>query len=180
MDDSLFCEYSVKPDRGDPRYKKKKVLFILLYTGVFIFPVLSALLIPLLLPYVVQFAAVAALAVFFLVFFTWRRCFPEYEYELMGGYLSFSVIYHGRSRREFFSTRLSDAILIAPMNDVWRDKIRDEKPEAEYVGTFYPEREGVYFMIFRDESDKKCVFYFNADERIMKIFRRSCGRTYLR
>ena len=94
MDDSLFCEYSVKPGKGDPRYRKKKVKFILLYIGVFIVPVLTALLIPLLLPYIVQFAAVAALVVFFLVFFTWRRCFPEYEYELMGGHLSFSVIYH--------------------------------------------------------------------------------------
>lgn len=180
MDDSLFCEYSVKPEAKDPRYRRKKVRFIALYTATFAVPVLCALFIPVLLPYVVQITAVAALAVFALVFFTWRRCFPEYEYEIGGGYFTFSVVWHGRSRREVFSTYLADALLIAPMNDVWRDRLKDEAPSTEYVGSFYPEREGTYFLLFKDDADDKCVLYFNADERFMKALRRSCGRTYLR
>ena len=93
-----------------------------------------------------------ALGTWMLVFFTWRYVSVEYEYSVVSGRVTFCKIYGGRSRKKMLEMTLKEAEIIAPLSDEYSGKIED-------------------FALFRNSEGKKCVFYFEATARMLKICR---------
>lgn len=160
-------EYVVA-QRSEGRWRVRRILLITLYV---LYPVF-ALLIALITRLSVPMLCFIPLSEWMLIFFTWRYVKVEYEYEIVSGVLTFSVIYGGRSRREKTSFPLRSATLIAPLGyKMHEDKLELFAPEISYSAIGSADSPDKYFAIFTSEDGKKCVFFFEATERTIKICR---------
>ena len=75
------------------------------------------------------------------------------------------------SRKKMLEMTLKEAEIIAPLSDEYSGKIEDFAPEAEYCALSARDAEDAYFALFRNSEGKKCVFYFEATARMLKICR---------
>lgn len=145
--------------------------YLLLWTAVIVLTPAIHALIPL--------AAIALSTLFTLVFFSWRRTKPVYEYDIAAGILTVAVIYAGRSRRKLLETEIKDALLIAPDDGSYAGKLKDYSPEKEYRAVFAPSEQN-YFMLFENGDGQKAVLYFFGDPALVRFLRRHNGRTVCR
>jgi len=145
--------------------KLKPILFIIGYVvlavGFLLFAVISTIGAPL--------VALAPVALWIAVFLTWRYTKIEYEYSITSGVLTFSEIYGGRSRKVITEFKLKDCLAIAPMSEFGK---RDEQ-ETDRTYSALPDRESpnAYFASYEDENGKRCVLFFEATEKALKICR---------
>ncbi len=116
--------------------------------------------------------ALAPLSLWIIVFFTWRYVSVEYEYSMVSGEMTFSEIYGSRSRKQKLSFRLKDCAMIAPLST------REGEERAQLYGAEYiysalssPDAPDRYFAAFEDPRGKKCMVYFEATEKALKICR---------
>lgn len=178
MTEHKIIEYSIKPP-GD--YKKlvgRRGRLITLYSamvlGFLLIPIitLNAMLVPVVL-------IVGGAICYFAIWCTWPKTKPEYDYSMIGGVFTLAVIYGGRVRRQIIEIELSKAEFIGPLNGVYNGKLRDFGAEEEIRGTFTDEQAN-YFILYRDENEKRRVIYINAGEEAVKVMRRCNGRTVTR
>lgn len=145
--------------------KLKPALFILGYVvfaiGAIVFAIRTTIGAPL--------AALAPVALLIVVYFTWRYTKIEYEYSITSGILTFSEIYGGRSRKTIVEFRLKDCVDIAPISE--QDKLDDFGAEVSYVALSEKDAPDAYFATFENEKGRKCVFFFEATEKALKICR---------
>ena len=64
-----------------------------------------------------QFVAVLPIFEWILIFFTWRYLSQEYEYSMTSGYMTFTVIYGGRSKKKKLEVCIKDMKEIAPYDE---------------------------------------------------------------
>ncbi|MBQ9768761.1 MAG: hypothetical protein IJW27_01015 [Clostridia bacterium] len=164
MNEFLTYEYAVAP----PKKKKMKVLLILGYAlYALILLVLIATVGKLFLP----LFAIVPLTLWVIIFFTWPYTVPEYEYSMTSGELTFSVIYGGRIRKKRFEAKIKDMDIIAPLSEPYSRKIDEYKPTCSYEGASSHQSEDIYFALFENDNGEKCIYYFEATERALKILR---------
>lgn len=164
MNEFLTYEYVAAP----PKNKKLRVLLITVYALYALVPLLivstvGKLFLPL--------YALVPLTLWIIAWLTWPITSPEYEYSMTSGVLTFSVIQGGRRRKKQFEITVKDMAVIAPYSKMYRDKIDEYAPEKIYDGTSSLEAENAYFALFENENGEKCVYYFEATERALKILR---------
>ena len=160
-------EYVVT-QKNEGKWRVRRILFIILYI---IYPLLM-LLVGLLTRLSVPLLCFIPLSEWMLIFFTWRYVKPEYEYAVVSGVITFAVIYGGRSRREKLTFPIRSASLIAPVGyRMHEDKLALFDPEIKYSAIGSSDSPDKYFAIFKDEEGKKCVFYFEATEHMIKTCR---------
>ena len=160
-------EYVVA-QRPEGKWRIRRILFILLYI---IYPIL-ALTVGFITRLGVPMLCFIPLSEWMLIFFTWRLVKLEYEYAVTSGVVTFSIIYGGRSRREKLSFPLRNASLIAPVGyRMHEDKLELFDPELTYSAIGSSDSPDKYFAAFVHENGKRCVFYFEATERMLKICR---------
>ena len=116
--------------------------------------------------------AFAPVTIWMLVYFTWPYFSVEHEYAMIGGNITFSEIYGGRRRKEKFSIRISSFDVIAPYDNEYRKEIAAYKATVEY-NAFSSDKNpsSPYFALFTDEKGKKCVFFFEATNRTLRILK---------
>lgn len=162
-------EYVVA-EKPTPRLRRRRAGLIALYI---LFP-LTALVVTATSSFGPLLAAMCtflALGTWMLVFFTWRYVSVEFEYTVVSGRVTFCKIYGGRSRKKMLEFMIRDAELIAPLDDVGRTKIKDFAPEHSFSALSAEDAEDGYFMLFEDEKNGRCVFYFEATSHMQKICR---------
>ncbi len=160
-------EYVVA-QKSEGKWRTRRIFLIMLYI---IYPIL-ALVVGFLTRLGVPMLCFIPLSEWMLIFFTWRYVKIEYEYSVVSGVLTFSVIYGGRSRREKLSFPLRSATLIAPLGyRMHEDKLELFDPEITYSAIGSSDSPDKYFAIFTNDDGKKCAFYFEATERMVKICR---------
>ncbi len=163
MSDLSTYEYAVAQKiEGAWRLKKFGMLFmyICFVIGWFIFGFASQMF-PLL--------ALIPITLYILVLATWRYVNVEYEYSMVSGTVTFSKIYGGKSRKKFSEFKIKDCSLIAPVSS--HDfKANDYEPEAVYSALSGKNARDVYFALY-EEKGKRTVFYFEATEKALKIFK---------
>ena len=167
MEEFQVYEYVVAPKK-EGKYLMKRILMICGYIAV----VLGLIAVLAANP---AFTPVFALSLVFMciiVFFTWRYVSVEYEYSMVSGEVTFSEIYGGRSRRQILSFRLKDCTMIAPA----QDRMQKEKAELygatqSYSALTTPTSPDAYFATFENEKKEKCIVYFEATEKALKICR---------
>ena len=77
----------------------------------------------------------------------------------------------GEARRYLSDYQCEFVVINAPLSDEYSGKIEDFAPEAEYCALSARDAEDAYFALFRNSEGKKCVFYFEATARMLKICR---------
>lgn len=160
---SEFTTYEyVVAQKAEGKWKLKKLGMILLYIAFviawFIFGFVSKMF-PLL--------ALIPLTLWMLVFFTWRYVKVEYEYAMESGNMTISNIYGGRSRKKIVSFKMKDCSLIAPVS-THDSEAKDYAPENIYNALSSEKATDAYFALFELDG-KKCVAYFEATEKALKI-----------
>lgn len=173
-----ISEYTVKPPKKYAKLRKKKLGLIFLYCFL---TVASVFICAVWLPSN-ELTVAALVALLFLigvfVFFSWRHVKPEYEYSLLDGELTISVIYSGATRKTLNTIDIRKAVLIAPTNGLYSSKLNEYSPENIYHFVFTPEQ-AEYFILFTDSDDKKAVAYIHAPSEIARQFKRLNARTVL-
>lgn len=116
--------------------------------------------------------AFAPVTIWMLVYFTWPYFSVEHEYAMIGGNITFSEIYGGRKRKEKFSVRISSFDVVAPYDNDYRGEIAAYKPTVEF-NAFSSDKtpESPYFALFTDEKGRKCVFFFEATNKALRILK---------
>ena len=168
MEEFLTYEYSVEA-KGDPSLKRKKILLIIgyvLYCAGLLILVMTVgkLFLPLF--------AIVPLTMLAIVPKTWRYTNPEYEYSITSGVLTFSEIYGGKSRKVIAEFRIKDCSVIAPLSDPDKRELADRyNAEISYIALSEKDAPDGYFALFENEKGKRCIFFFEATEKTLKICR---------
>ena len=116
--------------------------------------------------------ALAPLALALIVFLTWRYTKIEYEYSITSGILTFSEIYGGKSRKTIAEFRLKDCTAIAPLSDPDKRALAERyNAEISYIALSQKDARDAYFATFENEKGKRCIFFFEATEKALKICR---------
>ncbi|MBE6599778.1 MAG: hypothetical protein E7640_01040 [Ruminococcaceae bacterium] len=177
MNEFLTYEYAVAPDKRSGAQRKKKTVFLLIY--IFFTAALLALVLGVGMLFLPLFA-LAPIAVWLLVFLTWRFTDPEYEYSITSGEMTFSIIYGGKTRKKVFEQAVRSMEAVAPLTDMYRDKILDYKPQRVFEGASSHESPDAYFALFENGDGERCVYYFEATARALKILRHYNVKTVIK
>lgn len=95
-----------------------------------------------------------------------------YEYSLVSGEMSVAKIYGDRFRREWVSFKLSDAEKIAPYGDErYRSDAENGKFDAVYTACSSMDAPSLYYCIFRNEKNERCILYFEAIKKSLKMIK---------
>lgn len=170
MEESSIYEYVVA--KKGKNVTVKKTLLIIFY----VIYVIVAFVVGGITKFLLPCLALVPLSLWIIVFFTWRYAKVEYEYSINSGELTFSEIYGGRSRRVVTSFKLKDCTLIAPLNDEYSDQAKRYGAERSYFALSSSDAPDAYFAEYT-VGGKKCIFYFEATARTLKIcrFYNSCA-----
>ena len=119
-----------------------------------------------------QLFALVAVTEWMLVYFTWKYTKPEYEYSVTSGRVTFSVIHGKRSRKEMLNFAIKDCLQIAPATErEWIERLEIYDPEITYSALSSINSPDKYYAAFENEEGKRCVFYFEATEKMLKFCR---------
>lgn len=116
--------------------------------------------------------AFAPVTIWMLVYFTWPYFNVEHEYAMIDGNITFSEIFGGRKRKEKFSIRISAFDTVAPYTRDYISEISAYKATVEY-NAFSSEKtpNSPYFALFTDSKGRKCVFFFEATNKSLRILK---------
>ena len=123
---------------------------------------------------------VIALSVIFtvvLINLTWKLFMLEYEYSFVGGEFSAAKIYAKQRRKTIVCADISDALLIAPANEENLASLERHEIEKTAYAVSTLQAENIWFALFsvKEGKSKVCV-YFEADEKMINLFRQYNAR----
>lgn len=160
-------EYTVKK-KIEGAFLLKRILFISLY----VLYVLAILTVALLTKLAAPAIAFIPLTLWMLIYFTFPYCNIEFEYSMIDGYVTFSTIYGQRKRKEEFSMRISSFERVAPYNGDYMAEVERYSPQRVYSALSSESKPAdPYFALFKDKDGKKCVFFFEATNRAVRIIK---------
>lgn len=174
MNEFNTYEYVVA-QKSEGKWKTRKILLIIGYivfaAVVLVLGAFSRLLVPLL--------ALTPIAVWILIFCTWRYVSLEYEYNITSGVFTLSNVYGGRSRKKLIEVYIKDLATVAPYNHELPETIEKAEqtikrfsPDKEYIAFSSPESPDIYYALYTDkETGEKSIIWFEATEKALKIFR---------
>ena len=156
---SSYAEYTVEK-KVEGTYKMQRFLMILAYIGIFaVIAALVALFNALsdgafgMIP-VVLFA-LAPLATWVLVHFTWGNVSVEYKYVIDHSMFNLYAVYGGKKEKLMFNCKMKDFELIAPYNDEYKAKAAEFNADQKISGVPSLNASDIYVCLATDESGKK-------------------------
>ncbi len=111
--------------------------------------------------------ALIPIAVWILVFLTWKYTSPEYKYEISSGFLRFFITY-GKKEKEAVRIKISAAEAIIPL-DTMKDTLRDFAPRKIYSAVPSGSSADKYAVLFHNEKGKRCAFIFVATAEAVRL-----------
>jgi len=170
MDDFNTYEYAAE-QKSEGKWKLARILLLssyVLFVAAYFLVLYKIRLIPLF--------AITPIIVWILVFFTWRYTKPDYRYTIEKGSFSFYVCYGKKTKRKKTEFAISSAEAIAPADSL-KDKIQQFAPQKSYSSVPSVKSGDIYAALYTDSKGKKCVLYFVATERALKLLRFYNSRT---
>lgn len=162
---SNYAEYMVDV-KVKGRYKAARIGMILLYLAVAAaFIVVAAVLT---FPWIV---AAAPLFVWILWFFTWPYVSRSYYYTVDSAYFTVLKVYGGKKEDDFVKVKISDAAMIAPLNEEYACYAHEHADAVVYEAVSSFSASDIYFMTFTEASGKPAVCFFEATEQMLKALR---------
>lgn len=162
-------EYAVIPDRKRNRvHRRRRTAMIVSYV---LFPLVFIMFFTAInLPWFIFFVAFATVMY---ITISWRHVVDYmHEYSITSGELTLSKIFGNSSRKTIVRLTIKDAAAIAPLTvPAQRERLDDYAPEVVYNALSCPDAEDGYFLIWRDENDRKCALLFEATAQALKLCR---------
>ena len=111
------------------------------------------------------------LGIMILVWYLWRFVSIEYEYTILGGDLSFEVIYGRRQRKKFYSTHLKNIEKLAPVDGkpVTKENFRGVTREVFCASKM--ENPRTWYAIIKEEGGEKTLLFFEVTDKAEKALR---------
>ena len=167
MDEFQTYEYVVKQGRSG----KNLVSRAMLITG-YVFFVLAFLITGIVTKVMAPLFALAPIALWILIFFTWRYVNVEYEISMTSGIFTVSKIYGGRSRKTMMEFAIKNCSMIAPLTHArWSERAELFRAETVCDALSSPDAPDAYFAAFESENGKKEMLYFEATQKALRICR---------
>ena len=159
-------EYTVE-QKSEGKFRLMRIGFMALYV---LYPLIFMAI--LFIIQIFQLFALVAVTEWMLVYFTWKYVKPEYEYSVTSGRVTFSVIRGKRSRKEMVSFAIKDCLQIAPATERdWVERLELYDPEVVYSAVSTASSPDRYYAAFEDAEGRRCVFHFEATEKMLKLCR---------
>ena len=172
---SNYAEYSVDKKK-EGKYKTQRFLMILAYAGVFALVVGIVALINKLTDgatgmFGVFMFALAPLALWMMIFFTWKYVSIEYKYVIDHAEFTAYTVYGGKKENKVFSCRMKDFRLIAPYNDQYKSEIDTYADAVKIDVTPSMNANDIYAGVAEDEYGKRTVVFFQATSHSLKALK---------
>ena len=121
----------------------------------------------------------ALLGIGFLVWYLWRFVSVEFEYTILGGEISFEVIYGRRQRKPFYTAKLQSVEKIAPVNgkEIKANSFPGVTRELFCASTY--SNPNTYYAIIQEEGGGKTLLFFEVSQKAEKALRFYAGRAFL-
>lgn len=160
-----YAEYFVDVKK-EGKYKMQRLMMIGLYVlvAVAILVVMLVLTFPwigLLIPF----------AVLFVKFLTWPYVSRAYYYTVDSSYFTVLKVYGGKFEDDFVKVKISEAELIAPLNEEYTPHAHANAEATRYEAVSSFGASDIYFMTFTDADGKPAVVFFEATEQMLKAMK---------
>lgn len=160
-----YAEYMVDL-KVQGKYKMQRLLLIGLYilVGLIIVVLMAALTFPwigLLIP----------LAIWMLWFFTWPFVSRSFYYTVDSSFFTVLKIFGGKKEADFVKVKVSEAEMIAPMNEEYAAYAHAHADAVVYEAVSSFDASDIYFMTFVNAEGKNAVVFFEATEQLLKALR---------
>ena len=165
MNDSPnYAEYTVE-QKPEGKYLVRRILMIVFYvafSGVWLGVLVGVLKLW-------PFGALWPVLLAIIVFFTWRFVAMEHEYVIQSGMITFTEVFGHRTRKKAFEYKIRDMKKIAPTTDEYAAEYADASVTGDFRGSV--KSPDSYFFTYGDEGGKKCVVFFEATNKAIKVMR---------
>ena len=162
MDDFNTYEYAAE-QKSEGKWKLIRAIMLsayVLFIVAFFLVLYTIRLIPLF--------AITPIIVWMLVFFTWKYTKPDYRYFIEKGMFTFYVYYGKKTKKKKTEFMISTSL---------EEKISEFAPKSIYSAVASLKATDVYAAFYTDAQGKKCVIYFVATEKALKLMRFYNSRT---
>lgn len=96
----------------------------------------------------------------------------SYEYSIVSGEINFAIIYGDRMRKEWFKIpKISECEKIAPYEGYNKSDVDGGDFYKVYKAVSSLDAPNVYFAIFKDEQQNRCVVLFEVIKKSMKMLK---------
>ncbi len=116
------------------------------------------------------YLAVLPLAFLGLVLYFWKIFNCELEYSMVSGIMTFSRIYGGIKRKKILEVTIKDFRECAPRTAESDARLKAQGIERTFMFASHSTADDQYYATF-EENGKKCVVYFEATEKTLKLLR---------
>ncbi len=113
--------------------------------------------------------AILPLSLLAVVLGVWKMFNVELEYSMTSGYITFTRIYGGRSRKKILDLTIKDMQAIAPVTDSTTADLSAHGVEKTYMFASHSTADDMYYAIF-EKDGIKCAVYFEATQKALHIF----------
>ena len=114
--------------------------------------------------------AILPLCLLGLVLYFWKIFNCELEYTMTSGIMTFTRIYGGIRRKTILDVTIKDFRECAPRTAESDAKLKEQGIEKTYMFSSHSTAIDQYYATF-EENGKKCVVYFEATEKALKLLR---------
>lgn len=139
--------------------------------GLYVLVGIGLLLLATALRYLVYLVAFVPIAIWILVFFTWRFTQVEYEYSFFAGKLTVSRILGGRSRKVLCEVLIRELAAVLPYEEEYRAKAEQFGAEKSIYAVSSLEAENLYLLLFAPEGEKRQLLCMELNEKALKILK---------
>lgn len=94
-----------------------------------------------------------------------------FECSIASGTMTFSIIYGDRFRKEWFKVELAKAEKCAPLGGLNNPELDGGKFDHVYKAVSSMSAPYVYYIIYKDEQDKRCVAYFEVIKKSLRMIK---------
>ena len=116
------------------------------------------------------YLAVLAIVYIGVIMYVWKLFNCELEYSMTSGIMTFSRIYGGVKRKKILEVTIKDFREIAPRTAESDAKLKAQGVAKTYTFSSHSTANDQYYATF-EENGQKCVVYFEATEKALKILR---------
>ncbi len=162
MEDFNTYEYGAE-QKSEGKYRTMKILLLIgyiLFAAVYFAVIYITRIFPL--------GALIPIALWVLIYFTWRYTSPDYIYTVESGNLTFFVSYTKKKRIKKTEFKISSAVMIAP-RDTSSARVSDFAPQKSYSAVPSVSSKDVYTALYTDKNGKRCAFTFIATSKALKL-----------
>jgi len=119
------------------------------------------------------------LGIMILTWYLWRFASIEYEYTILGGELSFEIIYGRRQRKKHYSTPLKNIEKLAPVNGHTVTVADFPGVTREIFCASKMTNLKTWYAIVKEDNGSKTLLFFEVTEKAEKALRFYNGRAFL-